>query len=375
MQSSNGEAAEQRKVITPARLNLVVLIATTVVIVSTRFLWYRLLPLRLRVLGASDGQVALVFTVSLLLLAPTQILGGIISDRWGRRYAISIPTLLMVPALIAGALAETWLPLAALAAAVGFIGGIQQPGFNALLAESATDENRGRVFGTFFTFVSGALVIGAALGAAYLNRGSISTLIWVSVGGALVAGLIRLGFLREGNFEPHSNAQSSLGSLALLRQPMGARLGIVASLITLLVSVTQDGPFIAIHAADYLSLDDAAINQLFAFGSAAAILAAFIGGSLTDRLGGQVVAGISFFVHSSLLLGWGLWSGPEWMGQALFGLSWVAAQIGTVGYSTWLSAYAPPHMRGRVLGVVGATAALFGGLGPPAGAALRQFSL
>src|SRR5574341_1213321 len=115
MQSSNEDAAENRKVNTPARLNLIVLIATTIVIVSTRFLWYRLLPLHLRALGASDGQVALVFTVSLLLLAPTQILGGIISDRWGRRYAISIPTLLMVPALIAGALAQSWLPLAALA--------------------------------------------------------------------------------------------------------------------------------------------------------------------------------------------------------------------------------------------------------------------
>jgi hypothetical protein len=76
-----------------------------------------------------------------------------------------------------------------------------------------------------------------------------------------------------------------------------------------------------------------------------------------------------------LLLAWGAWGGHGWAGYTLFGLSWITLQVGVVGYSTWYSAFAPPVVRGRVLGFVGAIASLVSAAGPQVGTWIRTKSL
>jgi len=357
-----------------ARRNMFVLLSTTLLMVGTRFLWYRLLPLYLRRLGATETQVGTVFTV-VLLLGPLQLFGGYISDRWGRRYAIAIPSLLLVPALFVGALAEHWTWLAVMTWWVAVVSSIQQPGFQALLAESATDEERGRVFGLFYMILALAQMAGPAVGAVLLPVLAVSGLIGLNTIGALISGSARLLFLREGQFATSLSAPIPTNTTSLLGKRSIQRLIVINSLFLLLLSLTRDGPFMALHAADSLGLDEQAINVLFAIGGVGAVIAALLGGGLSDRFGGRQVGAIALIAHAGLLVLWGGLGWTNWAGYVLFGLSWVAVQIGIVGYSAWLSVCAPAAIRGRVLGLVGATASLVSATGPQIGTWLRSHTL
>jgi MFS family permease len=121
-----------------------------------------------------------------------------------------------------------------------------------------------------------------------------------------------------------------------------------------------------------MSLDDSAVNLLFAVGGIGAIVAAFIGGKMADRFGGRQICASGMIVHTFFLCAWGIVGRADWLGYWLFGLSCIAAQIGIVGYSTWFSAYAPAAVRGRVLGTVGAIASIVSGFGPFAATQIRS---
>lgn len=355
---------------------MLVLLASTLLMVGSRLTWYRLLPLHLRNLGASDQQVGLVFTV-ILLLGPTQLLGGIISDRWGRRYVITIPTLILAPILVLGSQARHWLALAIIVWIIAFFAGGQQPGFQALLAESAADENRGRVFGGFLSIMAVAFMVGPAVGAALLPFLGIKGLILINAAGATLSGLLRLLFLREGQFAGERDLQQSVRMRDIFRVPAFRWLLVIHSLhLLLLQGLTRDGPFIAIHAADSLKLSEQAVNWLFAVGQGGAVLAALVGGTLADRLGGKRVGGAGFLLHTLLLIAWGITGSlPAWLGYTLFGLSFAMLQVGMAGYLMWYSAFAPSSVRGRVLGMVGAVAAFSSAPGPQIGTWIRAGAL
>lgn len=348
---------------------MLVLLATTLAIVGARFLWWQLVPLRLRALGADDGQVSLVFSV-MLLLGPMQLVGGLVSDRMGRRYAIAVPTLALAPFLVVGLLARHWMWLGVALWLIGIVGAVQQPGFQALLAESADDSERGRAFGAFYTITALAMMLGPAIGAVLLPAFSITGLMGITAGMALMAGMARLLLLREGRYAATGQAVAVEGRM-LLREPLLRRLIVVHCLYMLLLSLTLQGPFVALHAADSLGMGEQAVNVLFALGGIGSILAALAGGRLADRYGGRALSGALFSAHALLLIAWATFAPEGWLRYALFTLSWIALQAGMVGYATWLSAFAPAAIRGRVLGMVGAVGSMVSALGPQAGAWLR----
>ncbi len=362
----------ERRKLTAGRRNVAVLSATAFLIVASRYLWYGLLALHLRNLGASDQQVALVFTGSFLLLGPTQIIGGEMSDRWGRHHAISIPSVIMVPILLFGALARTWTDLAITVWLIGLFGGIQQPGFSALLAESASDADRGQLFGMFYAAVNAALILGPAAGAALEPLIGVRGLIWINVLVAGIAALVRLLMLREGPFTGERSARLPVNLGVLLRMPVIWKLTAANGLFVLLLTLTRDGPFIALHAADAMRMDEPSVNLLLAVGGVGATIASLLGGRLTDRVGGRALSGLSLSIHAALLLIWGMLEHASVGSYSLFGLSWVAVQVGIVGFSSWSSAYIPTGIRGRALGLVGAIGSVISAAGPPLGAALRD---
>ena len=272
------------------RRNMFVLLSTTLAIVGTRFLWWQVLPLHLRSLGATDAQVGTVFTV-MLLLGPMQLVGGLVSDQMGRRYAIAIPSLALAPALIGGVLARHWLWMGLSVWFIGVIAAVQQPGFQALLAESATDSDRGRVFGTFYMTTAMASLLGPAAGAALLPVIGIRGLIGINAGSALAAGLARLLLLREGPFVAVAARSGAIPARLILRNRTMRRLIIVNSLYLLLLSLTTQGPFVALHAADSLAMQAQAILVLFTAGGIGALPVGVDGaGMLVDYSQGPLEA-------------------------------------------------------------------------------------
>lgn len=123
-----------------------------------------LMPIYLTELGASIGQVGIVFTLTSVVILALQILGGWISDSIGRLRAIAIGSLGGVLGFTAMLLAPSWqwmlLALSINQIPYALVG----PSFSAFIAENSSQENRGRVYGLTSTIYQVVGVIGPPLG-------------------------------------------------------------------------------------------------------------------------------------------------------------------------------------------------------------------
>ena len=123
-----------------------------------------LMPIYLTELGASVGQVGLVFTVTSVVILFLQILGGWISDSIGRLRAIAIGSLGGVFGFILMLIAPNWqwmlLALSINQIPYALVG----PSFSAFIAENSTLENRGRVYGLTDTIYQITGIVGPPLG-------------------------------------------------------------------------------------------------------------------------------------------------------------------------------------------------------------------
>ncbi len=123
-----------------------------------------LMPLYLTELGASVGQVGLVFTVSSIAILALQIVGGWISDSIGRLRAIAIGSVGGVVGFAALLLAPTWQWMIVALAIYQFPFALVGPSFSAFIAENSSDQNRGKVYGITDTIYGVTGVLGPPLG-------------------------------------------------------------------------------------------------------------------------------------------------------------------------------------------------------------------
>jgi MFS family permease len=123
-----------------------------------------LIPIYLTELGASVGQVGLVFTATSAFVFVLQMLGGWVSDSIGRLRAIALGSLGGVLGFVFMLLAPTWqwMMLALAVSQIPFA--LVAPSFSALIAENSTPENRGRVYGLIDTYYQIVGVVGPPLG-------------------------------------------------------------------------------------------------------------------------------------------------------------------------------------------------------------------
>jgi DHA1 family multidrug resistance protein-like MFS transporter len=123
-----------------------------------------LLPIYLTDLGASVGQVGLVFTLTSVSMLILQIFGGWISDTIGRLRAIAIGSVGGIIFYVGMLLAPSWQWML-VALAVGRIPyALVGPSFGAFIAEHSTEENRGKVYGITDTIFQITGVLGPPLG-------------------------------------------------------------------------------------------------------------------------------------------------------------------------------------------------------------------
>lgn len=123
-----------------------------------------LLPNYINELGASVGQVGLVFSLTSIVSLGLQILGGWISDSIGRLRAIAIGSVGGILGYVALLLAPSWqwMLLAISVNQIPFA--LVGPSFGAFIAENSNQENRGRVYGITESIYQITGVIGPPLG-------------------------------------------------------------------------------------------------------------------------------------------------------------------------------------------------------------------
>jgi MFS family permease len=139
-----------------------------------------LMPIYLTELGASVGQVGLVFTLSSVVILILQLLGGWVSDSIGRLRAIAIGSIGGVIGYSAILLAPTWEWMLVAISVSQIPYALVGPSFGAFIAENSTKENRGKVYGLTDTIYQITGVIGPPLGGFLMGAYSFKMMMLVS---------------------------------------------------------------------------------------------------------------------------------------------------------------------------------------------------
>jgi len=348
--------------------NVLVLSGTVFLILTSLFSWYLLLPLYFRELGANDAEVGLAYSLLTMSFAVMQFAGGLLADRYGRKLPIILPTLIFVPLYALAGLAQSWVALLVALLAINSLSAIQSPAFISIMAESVPEERRGMAFGVFEFAISLAATIGPALGAALVSRFGMRPLIYSTAVMALLCAILRTVGLHETSHRP---SPIELASLKQLRQPRLRWFLLAAILLVCIYNWTLWGPFVSLHAEDALGLSKPQINNLFAVGGLACMVASLLGGHSASRFGGRnllIAAGLG---HVVTMVFWAL-VGTSPLGLALFVITNMGLQMAIIAYNTLLTQLTPRESRGAIVGLVGTVTGVMGGIAPTVGAYLRD---
>jgi MFS family permease len=129
-------------------------------------LYFYILPLYARGLGANPVEVGIFFSVMILAAAFTPLLGGYLADKYDRKKVMIVGWLIWVPVPILFSLAKNWFQLLPGAVLYGFW--IGQPAFSAYIASSAEKDKMTLTFTTLSASWSLGYIFSPALGA-YLS--------------------------------------------------------------------------------------------------------------------------------------------------------------------------------------------------------------
>ena len=348
--------------------NVLVLSGTVFLILTSLFTWQLLLPLYFRELGANDAQVGLAYTLLTMAFSVMQFAGGLLADRYGRKLPIVLPTFVFVPLYALAGLAQSWVALLIILLTINSLSAIQGPAFISIMAESVPEKQRGMAFGVFEFAISVAATIGPALGAALISRWGMRTLIHSTAVIALLCASLRTMGLHETNYRP---SPIELSSLKQLRLPRLRWFLLAAILLVCIYNWTLWGPFVSLHAEDALGLSKPQINNLFAVGGFACMVASLLGGHSASRFGGRnllVAAGLGHVV--SMIL-WAV-AGTSPSGITLFVITNMGLQMAIIAYNTLLTQVTPSDSRGTTTGLIGTVTGVIGGVAPTVGAYLRD---
>ena len=240
--------------------------------------------------------------------------------------------------------------------------------FVSIVAESVPEERRGMAFGVFEFAVSLGITLGPALGAALVSRSGMRPLIYSTAVMSLLCAILRTVGLHETSHQP---SPIELASLNQLRLPRLRWFLLAAILLVCIYNWTLWGPFVSLHAEDTLGLNEPQINNLFAVGGLACMVASILGGHSASRFGGRNLLIAAGLCHVVTMVFWAL-AGTSPLGLTLFMITNMGLQIALIAYNTLLAQVTSRESRGAIIGLVGTVTGIIGGVAPTVGAYLRD---
>jgi MFS family permease len=321
---------------------------------------YSMLSLYMIDLGASVGQVGMVFTIASLVPMALQLIGGWISDTIGRLRAIAIGSSVAVFGYLMFFISPSWefvmLGLCVEYFSNSFVG----PSFGPYIAEQSDEATRGRVFGVTRGIYMVVTVIGPALAGLLVKQFDFQPMLVVAFIFYALATAVRIWMATAERFAPRRAAQKP--TLAGLKTQMGSMFGLLfaGGILTWIwitdaigdTSYSLTSNLFPIYLSDIGKLDVAQIGFMGSLWGGASILGSFLGGWLTDKRSERTIISIGF-----VLITLGLVCMVLVNSMPVFYLSRLLAGLGAgllmPAYDALISKVVPEERRGLAFGFFG----------------------
>ena len=337
-----------------ASRNVAIISITSFLIVFPLFSWLFLLPLYLKSLGADDVSIGVSYSFFGLGYTLAQFLGGYLSDRFGRKYLIVIPTWLFSVFYTLMAFSPSWVYVALFYLLVSIGSAFQSPSFTSMIAESVRKEHVGRAFGMFELSIMMGIALGPLVGSSLVSMFGIRALIMSTATASLLAAVLR----QLGLVETTKRRRKALVKFVFERNHIWFI--IAGSLMFLALSFTINGPFLTLYQEEVLGLEEGQINLLFGLAGIPSAILSLVAGWLTDKFGGRRITAISMVVHALSTFLWGYFNG-----NLLFlTLAFIFVQFFYVSYQTVIAKITNEKNRARFTGVFGTISGLVSSAGP-----------
>jgi len=348
--------------------NVSVLSLTVLFVLIGFFSWYPILPIYLRELGANDFQVGFSYTLLALSYTLMQFLGGMLSDRFGRRLLIVFPSFAFPLLYFLAGNSSHWTTLILFLIIANSLSALQLPSFYSMIAESVPKNKRGTAYSRFELFVILGITIGPAIGMILIPRVEIRYLFYFTSFVTFLCAIARMLWLKETH---HYRAKiSKINSFKNLFNKKMLLTILALSSLFLLFNLATHGPFLSLYANEVMNLDKSKINLLFALGGFAAVVYSLWGGKIIDKWGSKKVL---LYSASGLGISMILWSlsSPLWPAIILFAILYIFSQSCHIAYGSFLADITHQQSRGLVIGFIGTCTGLIGSIGPSLGGYLK----
>lgn len=128
------------------------------------FIWPMLTLILSNKLGYEPDEIAIISVGVILLYLPAQIIGGKLADKYNRKRLIIVLDLLSVALFISCGFVEPGLLMMVFFVFAGLFANMEQPAFEALIADSTKPAEREKVYSLSYLGMNLGLIIGASVG-------------------------------------------------------------------------------------------------------------------------------------------------------------------------------------------------------------------
>ena len=321
---------------------------------------YSMLSLYLIELGASVGQVGLVFTVASLVPMALQIFGGWFSDTVGRLRAIALGSAISVIGYVFFFASPSWewvmLGLCVEYISNSFVG----PSFSAYIAEQSAESVRGRVYGVTRGIYMVVTVIGPTLAGLLAYRYNFRLMLVVAFVFYALATVVRVWMALSERFTPARNPEKpTWGGLSTQLKAMFSLL-FAGGLLTWIwvtdaigdTSYTLTGELFPIYLSNIGKLTVEQIGLLGSAWGGASIAGSFLGGWLSDKRSERSMITGGFLIITLGLVMMVLARTPlAFLGSRL--LNGLGVGVLLPSYDSLVSKAVPEDQRGLAFGFFG----------------------
>ncbi|MBI2265574.1 MAG: MFS transporter [Armatimonadetes bacterium] len=347
----------------PRHSNVLVASWSVFAIMAATFTWYPLLPLYLKELGAHSRDVGLAYTLLGLSFFILQGIGGILSDRIGRKRMIVAPTFMAVPCLVVAAASRNWLVVTGCIVTVNLLSSLQWPSFLAMISESSEKESQGKGFAFLELTVALSSALGPGLGYILLPHLGVRWLILLSAATLAGCALWRKRCLKETLPSQIAAASSpeKLKGFQLTRDILWCLVSF--SFFSTLLCCTYSGPFVALQAGEQMHFRQEQINLMFGLSGLVAVVLSPFMGAMVDRLGAKWIYGWACILTAVGLYFWHLSDGLV-SPILLYILPQCGYQLCFVAHDTMLADVAPSRNKSLFIGLLVMAPGIIGSAGP-----------